>query len=498
MAVYTPLRESAVFATTRTLAIRKTMLHAKIRPASKEYSMGLVRCAIPAGLSALILAGCGSLRGEGFLSDPALPDSVPTVATPRGALPAPTAKALMSRRWGANYLDVSAVAALEEQATSKPLIAGNKLILLYDGPQTMAAMIAAIKSATNHINLETYIFDQDVVGIQFAELLIAKQRAGVNVHVLYDAVGTVGTPEAFFQNMRDAGIQLQAFNPINPLKQNGQNAGWDPNHRDHRKILVVDGKVGFTGGVNISSTYANSSLFRSKSRASSKIGWRDTHVQIEGPAVASLQWEFLNTWFALNASTLVGSDFFPPLPKAGDTLVRVLASEPGGDQEIYRAHLLAIRSAKRSIHITCAYFVPDEQVRQALSEAALRGVEVRLVLPGVRESGPAFYAGRATYQRMLSDGVQIYELQIAVLHAKTAVIDGVWSTVGSANMDTRSFLHNSELNVMVFDLAFAAAMEDAFSEDLKSSKPVSLQQWSERPVAERIKEWLASRFGYWL
>ncbi|MBC7918112.1 MAG: cardiolipin synthase B [Rhodoferax sp.] len=457
--------------------------------------MGKMRGAMSVALCAWLLVGCGSLRGEGFLTEPPTPGAVPTVTTPRGAMSAPAAKAVMSRRWGANYLDASAVAALEEQATSKPLIAGNKLTLLYDGPQTMAAMIAAIRAATNHINLETYIFDQDAVGIQFAELLMAKQRAGVKVHVLYDAVGTIGTPDAFFQGMRDAGIQLQAFNPINPLKQNG---GWDPNKRDHRKILVVDGKVGFTGGVNISSTYANSSLFRSKSRASAKVGWRDTHVKIEGPAVASLQWEFLNTWFELNASTLVGSNFFPPLPKVGDTLVRVLASEPGGDQEIYRAHLLAIRSAKRSIHITCAYFVPDEEVRTALSEAALRGVEVKLVLPGVSESGPAFYAGRAAYHRMLSDGVQIYELQIAVLHAKTAVIDGVWSTVGSANIDTRSFLHNLELNVMVFDTVFAAALEEAFAEDLKSSKEVSLQQWSERPVADRIKEWLASRFGYWL
>ena len=455
--------------------------------------MGTIRGAVAVALFAL-LAGCGSLQGEGFISEPPAPGTVPTVATQRGAMAAPAAKAVLARRWGAKYMDATAAAALEEQATSKPLIAGNKLTLLYDGPQTMGAMMAAIKAATDNINLETYIFDQDVVGMQFAELLMAKQRAGVQVHVLYDAVGTFGTPDSFFQNMRDAGIQLHAFNPINPLKQTGK---WDPNHRDHRKVLVVDGKVAFTGGVNISSTYANSSLFRSKPRAS-KIGWRDTHVKIEGPAVASVQWEFLNNWFDMDGATLVGGNFFPPLPQAGNTLVRVLASEPGGDQEIYRAHLLAIRSAKRSIHITCAYFVPDDQVRQALRDAALRGVDVKLVLPGVSDSGPPLYAGHAMYQSMLTDGIQIYELQVAVLHAKTAVIDGVWSTVGSANMDTRSFLHNSELNVMVFDPLFANAMEDAFAEDLKSSKPVSLQQWSERPVGDRIKEWLASRFGYWL
>ena len=438
-------------------------------------------------VAALWLTGCAGPR------DPALPpaaalalDTPPTVTDAKGELAAPKARAVMARRWGDGYLETGALAALEEQATSRPLIAGNRLTLLYDGPQTMAAMRAAISAATDHINLETYIFEHDEVGQQFADLLIAKRRAGVRVHVLYDAIGTLGVPAAFFDRMRGAGIVLQSFAPVNV------------NHRDHRKVLVVDGKVGFTGGVNISSTYAASSLFRSKSKGGANIGWRDTHVRIEGPAVAALQWEFLNIWFSQNADTLVGSHFFPPLAKAGDTLVRVLASEPGGDQEIFRAHLLAIRNAQRSVHITCAYFVPDALVREALIEVARRGVDVQLVLPGVRESGLAFYAGRASYRAMLEAGVRIHELQVAVLHAKTAVVDGVWSTVGSANLDTRSFLHNSELNLMVFDAAFGRSLEEAFAEDLKSSREVSLQQWSERPWMDRAKEWLSSRLEYWL
>lgn len=458
--------------------------------------MDRISGALGAGLAAVLLlplCGCASLKDV----TPVQAAPAPILVKNGPAKAAPTDPAQLAPRWGSNYLEAGALALLEQQATKQPLIAGNKLTLLYDGPQTMQAMTAAIRAATDHINLETYIFEQDAIGQQFAELLIAKRRSGVQVHVVYDAVGTLGVPEAFFQQMRDAGILLQVYQPLNPLRQ--QTPGWNPNQRDHRKLLVVDGKVGFTGGVNISSTYAQSSPFRSRKRpAQSSVGWRDTHVRIEGPAVAALQWEFLNTWFSLDPTVLAGSHFFPPLAKAGDTLVRVLASEPGGDQEIFRAHLLAIRKATRSVHITCAYFVPDALVREALIEAAARGVDVQLVLPGVREVGLAWYAGRADYQGMLQAGVRIHELQTTVLHAKTAVVDGIWSTIGSANLDTRSFLHNMELNLMVYDAAFAAALESAFAEDVQLSKEVSLQQWSERPLGERFKEWLASLLGYWL
>lgn len=385
--------------------------------------------------------------------------------------------------------------ALEAAATNRPLIAGNKVTLLYDGPQTMAAMMHAVSTAKDHINLETYIFDQDAVGLQFAELLIERKKAGVQVHVIYDAVGTIGTPQAFFDRMRDAGIQLLAFNPVNPLKLAGP---WEPNHRDHRKILVVDGVVAFTGGVNISSTYANSSLFRSKSRKNAKVGWRDTHLQIQGPAVAALQREFLNNWTQQTQQVLGGGNFFPKLRDAGKTLVRIVASGPDGEQEIYQAYLLAIRTAKKSVHLTCAYFVPDPQILQALTQAARRGVDVKIILPGVKESSLAFFAGRSFYSEMLASGIRVYQLKIAVLHAKTAVVDGTWSTVGSANIDTRSFLHNYEVNVMVYDDALGQAMEAAFEEDLRYSTEISAQQWEQRPYGDRLKESSARLFEYWL
>lgn len=460
--------------------------------------MQALKIRILQGLLSLSLAGlaaCGTLQDVSYLNDPLLDPLHPTVTNAQGTLSPRAAHSLLLRHWKNSYADTQSLAALEELATSKPLIAGNRVTLLYDGPQTVAAMTQAIASAKNHINLETYIFDEDAVGTPIANLLIERQRAGVQVNIIYDAVGTLGTPQAFFDRMRAAGIHLLAFNPVNPLKTLGP---WELNQRDHRKLLVVDGRVGFTGGVNISASYANSSLFRARRNRSSELGWRDTHVQIEGPAVAALQWEFLNHWANQQGEPVSDSDFFPAQQPAGQTLLRVLASEPEGDQEIYRAYLLAIRSARKTVHITMAYFAPDARILQALQDAALRGVQVTLILPAVRENSLVFYAGHALYRDLLQSGIHLHQLQVAVLHAKTAVVDSLWSTVGSANMDTRSFLHNHELNVMVFDEAFGLAMESAFAEDLRLSTPLTLAQWEQRPWSERALEWLASRFAYWL
>jgi cardiolipin synthase len=261
---------------------------------------------------------------------------------------------------------------------------------------------------------------------------------------------------------------------------------------------VVDGVVAFTGGVNISSTYANSSLFRSKARRAAKVGWRDTHIKIEGPAVAALQWAFLDAWASQKSPDLPDSNFFPPLKEAGDKLVRVLASEPGGDYDIYKAYVLAIQEARKTIHITSAYFVPDAQILQALSDAAQRGVDVKIILPGVTDSGLVFHAARSFYSQMLASGIKLYQLQIAVLHAKTAVIDRVWSTVGSTNIDTRSFLHNNEINVVVLSGEFGDAMENAFTEDLSYSLEMTQEQWEQRPLSDRLKEWTSRRLEYWL
>jgi cardiolipin synthase len=315
------------------------------------------------------------------------------------------------------------------------------------------------------------------------------------VRIIYDSIGTLNTPDAFFDALRGAGIELLAFNPVNPFKLRGP---WQPNNRDHRKILVVDGRVAFTGGVNISSTYSNSSLFHSKARKDGAVGWRDTHLQIEGPAVAVLQNVFLQTWNAHQSVPVREAALYPPLASAGSKAVRVVASEPDGQQEVHAAYLEAIGAAQRRIYLTCAYFVPDQAMLDALLGAARRGVDVKLVLPGVPEGGMVFYAGHAFFDTMLEGGMHIHQLRQAVLHAKTAVIDGRWSTVGSTNMDTRSFLHNSEINVIVIDDAFGSAMEAAFAEDLRDSDEVLLPAWRQRPLGERLKEWASMQFSYWL
>jgi cardiolipin synthase len=445
---------------------------------------------------AVTLAACATLPDVRNLSTTLTPKETPTIEGSRGVLPPRHAESILAKRLRGTSIDLQSLAALEEAATGTPLIAGNKVTLLFDGPQTMQAMIAAVSAATDSINLETYIFDQDALGLRFADLLIERQRAGVQVNIIYDSVGTLGTPVQFFDRMREAGIQLVEYNPINPLKRFGR---WRLNNRDHRKILVVDGKIGFTGGINITGDYSNSSMFRAKGRKqSASVGWRDTHIQIEGPAVASLQWLFLDTWTKQRENDPLQRNYFPHLSPAGDKIVRVLGSAPGGDPTIYKAYVLAIQEAKKTIHITTPYFVPDQQLLDALKQAAQRGVEVTMIFPSVSDSGLVLSAGRSFYSELLQSGVNIYQLQDVVLHAKTAVIDGVWSTVGSANIDLRSFLHNTEVNVIVLGTEFAQAMENAFQEDLRDSHQLSREAWEQRPFFERVQEWAARRLEYWL
>ncbi|WP_296951869.1 cardiolipin synthase [uncultured Massilia sp.] len=455
----------------------------------------IVACALALGL-------CGAIVSCKTLPDvePEAPaKAVPTIATGSGTLPAKRASALVSRRWSNASGDLKALAVMEEQATGVPLIAGNKVTLLFDGPATMREMLSAARAATSSINLETYIFDKDEIGDEFAGVLIDKQRQGVQVNIMVDAVGALATPSAFFGKMRDAGIRVVVFNPVNPAKARGK---WELNNRDHRKLMIVDGRTAFTGGINISGTYANSSLFRSRNKPKQidgdKVGWRDTHIKIEGPAVAPLQWSFVNLWVQQEGGELPQAEYFPKLAPVGDKFVRVLSTTPERDSEIYKSLVVAINEAKTSIHITSAYFVPDQQIVDALVAAARRGVDVKLVLPGVSDHSLIRYAGQGFYDDLLKGGVRIFELQIAVLHAKTAVIDGAWSTIGSANIDRRSFIHNYELNVVVIDPAFGRDMESAFNEDMRDSKEVTLAQWRKRPWADRIKEMVARLGEYWI
>jgi cardiolipin synthase len=384
--------------------------------------------------------------------------------------------------------------ALEQSISDSPLVLGNKVTLLQDGTQTYAAMFSAIAQARDHVNLESYIIEDDVIGRQFSDLLLRTQARGVQVNVIYDSVGGFNTPKAFFEHLRRGGIAVLEFNPVNPL--NAKTA-WLLNNRDHRKILVVDGRIAFIGGINISSVYASGSLLGLRDGKTAQqaqahpIVWRDTDLQIEGPVVAELQSLFMATWQKQRGKALAAKNYFPELKAQGKDIVRAIGSSYDDPFSLmYLTLISAIGNAEKQVYLTHAYFVPDLQLLDALSDAAARGVDVRLILPSQSDSNLVFNAGRSHYSRLLKAGVKLYERQDALLHAKTAVIDGVWSTVGSSNLDWRSSLDNDEINAVVLGRDFAQKMLAMFAADLQASQGIDLQVWQQRPVLHRVKEWV--------
>ena len=386
---------------------------------------------------------------------------------------------------------------LEQAVSGNPLSLGNRVTLLENGPATYAAMFAAIASARDHVNVETYILEADETGQRFADALLERQRQGVQVNLIRDSVGTLGTDKAFFKRLQDGGVNVVEFNPVNPL---AAKAGWDVNQRDHRKLLVVDGRVAFLGGINISAVYSGGSSGRPRA-GDEKIGlpWRDTDLQIEGPAVASLQKLFLDTWADQKGPPIAGRDYFPVIARQGPEVVRIIGSTPDEPfSQIYVTLLSAINSADSEILLTNAYFIPDPQLIEALIRAVARGVEVKLIVPSVTDSSLVFHAGRSHYEPLLRAGVKLYERREALLHAKTVLIDGVWSTVGSTNLDWRSFLHNQEVTAVVLGPEFGARMRAAFERDLDLSTLITEQAWGQRPASARLKEWFGRLWEYWL
>ena len=355
-------------------------------------------------------------------------------------------------------------------------------------------MFEAMARARHHVNIETYILDDGPPGEKLAALLAAKVKEGVKVNVLYDSVGSIKTPKAYFQKLRDSGVAVCEFNPVKRLGK--------VNNRNHRKILVVDGEVAFTGGINISETYVSGSgkaRRRTGKDEDRKDGWRDTHVRVEGPVVAQFQQLFLDSWARQDCGGSEDARYYPRLERKGTKPMQVVRSDPGTDRsEMYLALLSALGKARGRAWLTFGYFVPDPETKSALIEAARRGVDVRLVLPGFSDFWAPVYAGRSHYEELLEAGVRIYEWHDALMHAKTAVVDGAWASVGSTNLDWRSFVHNYEADLIVHDAAFAAELARRFEIDLKAADEVRLEQWRLRPARERVKEWLARQWEYLL
>jgi cardiolipin synthase len=412
--------------------------------------------------------------------------------------------------------------AIEEALAGNPLSVGNKVTLLEDGKASYSSMLAAIAAAKHHVHMEMYIFEDDDAGNLFADALKKRAKAGVKVRLLYDSVGSINTDKAFFKDLQDGGVDVVEFNPVSAT--NVLTGGLAIQNRDHRKLIVVDGRVALLGGINISGVYGSFGSGRGSSRggSSSVAGsgtgkgkdpdydrddppfdqrpWRDLQVLVEGPVVADLQRAFLKQWEKWAKQSFDDKAFFPQLKNEGSLVVRAMAGSPSekGVDASYVALISAIENADVEVTIMNAYFVPHPQLREALVNAAKRGVDVKLILPGKSDNSMVFHAGRSYYEELLEAGVKIYERQTRFLHSKSAAVDGVWSTVGSTNLDWRSLLYNDEMNLVVLGPEFAARMGVVFAKDLANSKQVTLEDWHKRPISDRLKEASSRAWAYFL
>jgi cardiolipin synthase len=367
-----------------------------------------------------------------------------------------------------------------EAYASAPIVGGNIVEILLNGEQTFPAQLAAIRSAKKTISYEQYFYEDGLVAKDIASALAERCRAGVGVNVLLDAFGALGMPAEYADLLTDSGCHVAWFRPLHRLWP-----GSKTNNRGHRRILVVDGRVAITGGSGVSRKWMGNGRTDGH--------WRDTDVRIEGPAVNYLQGAFAENWLEATGMVLGGDAYFPsPIPPAGRVYAQVVRSSPaGGSFAMYTAFLLAMASAQRSIFVTNPYFVLDDKMREALLGARQRGARVVVLVPGTIDHNLVREASRADFGTLLTAGVEIYEYRAALLHAKTMVIDGVWSTVGSTNLDNRSFALNDELNVIFYSRDVARRLEQVLHEDLEHSRRVTYESWSRRPVKERLLELLA-------
>jgi cardiolipin synthase len=448
----------------------------------------LAFCGLCSGLATL--TGCASVPPVGPNVGQSSTGEKPQFIGARGALSTSQVKALIARlsiEPGDDAL-LKRHLAVEQAVAESPLIAGETTHLLRDGPATFRAMFAAIRSAKRRIDLEYYIFeDVESDGVHLGDLLLAKRREGVAVNVIYDSYGSGDTPKAFFERLKQAGVNLVEFNPVNPLKAKKR---YSFNDRDHRKILVVDGATGIVGGVNLSSDYQIHPIGKSGNLPGQPPKhWRDTDLEITGPAVARLQTLFLEHWREQQGPPLAEVTGPAGAPPTGAAVVRIIGSSPKHAVPRYYVTLIsAIRSAEKSVTASAAYFVPTHDEVEALTEAARRGVEVQLLLPDSSDSALSMAVGHSHYGKLLKAGVKIYETHDLVLHSKTVVVDGVWSVIGSSNFDHRSVIFNDEVDAVVLGGDTARELEAMFDDDRKAARAIDLHAWNRRPFAARLKE----------
>jgi len=359
-----------------------------------------------------------------------------------------------------------------------PLVAGNRITTLVNGSEIYPAMLQAIREAKTNITFETFVF-RDGVGATFVEELAAAARRGVQVHMLLDWLGSRSMNQHLLQAARASGCDLHVYHPPSWYHLGRLN------NRTHRKLLIIDGKVGFTGGVGMGIEW--------KDGLQGLPPWRDSHFKAEGPVVAQMQAVFVDNWIKATGRVLHGAEYFPKLSPAGDMDAQMFGSSPvGGSESMHLMVLLALTAAKTSIDIENAYFVPDKLTVEALCSAARRGVRVRIVVPGrYTDARLGRWAAQGLYGSLLESGIQIYEYQPTMMHCKVLVIDGVWSSVGSANFDDRSFRLNDEANLNVFSEELARQQVQLIDEDIKHSRRMVLRKWRSRTLGRRVNERLA-------
>ena len=365
------------------------------------------------------------------------------------------------------------------------IVGGNAVTELLNGDQIFPPMLAAIQGAQKSITFETYIYWSGDIGKQFADALSERARAGVRVHVLLDWVGSAKMDESYLTEMKEAGVQIEKFH-----KPHWYNLA-RLNNRTHRKLLVVDGQVGFTGGVGIAPHWMGN--------AQDPDHWRDSHYLVRGPVVAQMQATFLDNWLKVTGKVLHGALYFPPIAPAGAQKAQMFSSSPSsGSESMQLMYHLAITAAERSIDLSVAYFVPDELTQKHLMDALARGVRVRFITPGEHtDTDTVKAASRATWGPLLQAGALIYEYQPTMYHCKVMIVDQLLVSVGSTNFDNRSFRLNDEANLNVYDAAFARRQTEVFEDDLKRSRRVTYEEWLNRPLREKAHEkltgWLRSQ-----
>jgi cardiolipin synthase len=364
-----------------------------------------------------------------------------------------------------------------EALTMAPIAPGNEVELLINGDAIFPAMLATMADARRSLNFLSYLYWSGDIASEIADALCQAARRGVEVNVLLDAVGSAKMDRRLVRDMEDAGVTFAYFRPPKPY------AIRRVNNRTHRKLLIADGKVGMTGGVGIADQWTGN--------AQDPDHWRDTHLRVRGPIVRGLQGAFAENWLEATGDVLVGPAYLPDLePVADDGAMQVVRSTAEvGDTNVEALYFLAIACARRSLHLTSAYFAPRPAFVEALTDAAQRGVDVRILVPGKHiDKGVVRQAGHSVYEELLAGGVRIFEFSPTMIHAKTLVIDGAWSSVGSVNFDNRSFQLQDEVTLCISSSAFAGQLEAQFERDLDRSEEIEAGRWNGRPLHARATE----------